>query len=130
MGIFHRRELKIFKLGLFKLSLLKLEGFKLSKLNQIISNLPLNRWQIINRHENSNQEKPGQKNRCQKRSWRTDTFSARRKEFVHFCEHDGIYIHFTKARSTWHALAPCALKPWWLFLRPLKKNMHKTLHTN
>ena len=81
-----------------------------------------------------NQEKPKQEKRCQKKRWRTNTFSAKRKEFVHFCEHDGIYIHFTKARSTWHALAPCALKPWWLFLKPLKKplnkNMHKTFNAN
>jgi len=45
-----------------------------------------------------------------------------RSEIAHFCEHDGICISFTKARTTWHALAPCALKPWWLFLNPLRKN--------
>ncbi len=44
-----------------------------------------------------------------------------------FCEHDGICIKFTRAgfsqaANTWHALAPCALKPWWLFLNPLRKN--------
>ena len=41
-----------------------------------------------------------------------------RSEVAHFCEHDGICVCFTQARSTWHALAPCALKPWWLFLHP------------
>ena len=46
-----------------------------------------------------------------------------RNEIAHFCEHDGIYIHFTQARTTWHALAPCALKPWWLFLKPLRKSV-------
>ena len=44
-----------------------------------------------------------------------------RDNIAQFCEHDGIYISFTRARSTWHALAPCALKPWWLFLEPLRK---------
>ena len=44
-----------------------------------------------------------------------------RENIAHFCEHDGICISFTRARSTWHALAPCALKPWWLFLEPLRK---------
>lgn len=47
-----------------------------------------------------------------------------RKEAAHFCEHDGICIRFTRARATWHALAPCALKPWWLFLKPLRKKSH------
>jgi len=43
---------------------------------------------------------------------------ANRNNMAHFCEHDGICINFTQAKSTWHALAPCALKPWWLFLNP------------
>ena len=52
---------------------------------------------------------------------------ANRDEMAHFCEHDGICIYFTNAGSTqrrtaWHALAPCALKPWWLFLNPLRRN--------
>ncbi len=46
-----------------------------------------------------------------------------RKTTAHFCEHDGICISFTRARSTWHALAPCALRPWWLFLTPLRKKL-------
>ena len=46
---------------------------------------------------------------------------AERSEIAHFCEHDGICIRFTQARNTWHALAPCALKPWWLFLNPLRQ---------
>ena len=45
-----------------------------------------------------------------------------RSKIAHFCEHDGICISFTRARTTWHALAPCAVKPWWLFLAPLRKN--------
>ena len=50
---------------------------------------------------------------------------VRRENIAHFCEHDGICINFTRARTTWHALAPCALKPWWLFLEPLRKNLKK-----
>ena len=50
-----------------------------------------------------------------------------RNEIAHFCEHDGICINFTRARATWHALAPCALKPWWLFLQPLKRNLQQNL---
>ena len=56
-----------------------------------------------------------------------------RKEIAHFCEHDGISIRFTRARSAWHALAPCALKPWWLSLQPMKKlheKTHKKQHNN
>ncbi len=45
-----------------------------------------------------------------------------RNDVAHFCEHDGICVCFTQARSTWHALAPCALKPWWLFLHPSRIN--------
>jgi hypothetical protein len=48
-----------------------------------------------------------------------------RNEVAHFCEHDGIFIRFTRARTTWHALAPCALKPWWLFLKPWRINARK-----
>lgn len=48
-----------------------------------------------------------------------------RNEIAYFCEHDGIRINFTRARATWHALAPCALKPWWLFLQPLKRNLQQ-----
>ena len=45
---------------------------------------------------------------------------------AYFCEHDGICIRFTQAgfthaKSSWHAITPCALKPWWLFLKPLQK---------
>ena len=49
---------------------------------------------------------------------------------AHFCEHDGICINFTQARTTWHALAPCALKPWWLFLNPLRKNRQNKITKN
>jgi len=53
-----------------------------------------------------------------------------RNNVAHFCEHDGVTIRFTRARTTWHALAPCALKPWWLFLEPLKKNIRDKLTDN
>ncbi len=53
---------------------------------------------------------------------------ASRDEIAHFCEHDGICINFTRASSTWRALAPCALKPWWLFLNTLKKEIRKNMH--
>ena len=42
------------------------------------------------------------------------------KSIARFCEHDGISIWFTPAHTSWHANAPCALKPWWLFLKPVK----------
>lgn len=73
------------------------DKFKLDELNEILLDLPFNKHQ------------PSQ------------------SEIAHFCEHDGICIHFTRARTTWHALAPCALKPWWLFLEPLRKNLHNKL---
>ena len=50
-----------------------------------------------------------------------------RNDVAHFCEHDGVYIRFTKARTTWQALSPCAIKPWWLFLEPLRKNLRNKL---
>jgi hypothetical protein len=51
-----------------------------------------------------------------------------RNEVAHFCEHDGIFIRFTRARATWHALAPCALKPWWLSLKPIRKKSENDSH--
>jgi len=63
----------------------------IDELNQILSDLPFNKHQ------------------------------ASRKDIAHFCEHNGIFIRYTPARTTWHALAPCALKPWWLFLEPVIK---------
>lgn len=42
-----------------------------------------------------------------------------RRVIAHFCEHDGIRIRFTRARTTWHAMAPSAVKPWWITLEPL-----------
>ena len=48
-----------------------------------------------------------------------------RNEFAHFCEHDGIFIHFTRARATWRAQAPCALKPWWLSLKLTRTDIKK-----
>ena len=71
------------------------DRLKLDELNHVISNLTFNDRQ------------------------------TKQNDVAHFCEHDGIYIRFTRARTTWHALAPCALKPWWLFLKPLKKQIEK-----
>ncbi|MBT8120176.1 MAG: hypothetical protein KJN89_10710 [Gammaproteobacteria bacterium] len=65
----------------------------IDELNQVIYDLPFNKHQL------------------------------KRSEIAHFCEHDGIFISFTRARTTWHALAPCAIKPWWLFLAPLRRNL-------
>ena len=45
---------------------------------------------------------------------------AGRKKIAHFCEHDGIRIRFTRARSIWHAIIPSAIKPWWLLLEPTR----------
>ncbi|NOR42395.1 MAG: hypothetical protein GQ572_03595 [Gammaproteobacteria bacterium] len=53
-----------------------------------------------------------------------------RDEVAHFCEHDGIFIRFTRARETWHALAPCALKPWRLSLKPIRKNTKEILQND
>jgi len=47
-----------------------------------------------------------------------------RKAIAHFCEHDGIRIRFTRARTTWHALAPSSVKPWWMVLDP-QINRHR-----
>jgi len=74
-----------------------LDKLKLDELNQVLRDLPFNRHRPV------------------------------RSEIVHFCEHDGICINFTVARTTWHALAPCALKPWWLFLEPRRKNINKDM---
>ena len=35
---------------------------------------------------------------------------------IHFCEHDGIRVRFTRALATWHAHTPCAFKRWWFSL--------------
>lgn len=43
-----------------------------------------------------------------------------RKQVAHFCEHDGLCIRFTRARTLWHAVTPSAIKPWWIFLEPLR----------
>lgn len=77
---------------------LKLDKFKLDELNQALRDL------AFNKHQTS------------------------RNDIAHFCEHDGICINFTPARSTWHALAPCALKPWWLFLQPLRSKTKIDMH--
>lgn len=69
---------------------------KLDELNKVIDDLPFSRHQI------------------------------KQNNIAQFCEHDGIFIQFTQARTTWHALAPCALKPWWLFLKLQSTNINKT----
>ena len=69
----------------------------IDELNQVIDDLPFNRHQM------------------------------KRSDIAHFCEHDGIYISFTRARTTWRARAPSAIKPWWLFLEPLRKNLRKDM---
>ena len=43
-----------------------------------------------------------------------------RDEIAHFCRHDGIRIWFSRTRTTWHSIAPSAIKPWWLILEPLR----------
>ena len=43
-----------------------------------------------------------------------------RDEYAHFCQHEGIRISFTRARTTWHSLGPSAIKPWWMILEPLR----------
>jgi len=67
-----------------------LDKFRLEELNRALRDLAFNKHQIS------------------------------RNDIAHFCEHDGICINFTPVRTTWHALAPCAIKPWWLFLQPLR----------
>jgi len=49
-----------------------------------------------------------------------------REEVAHFCEHYGISIQFSRARTTWRALLPSTLKPWWLTLEPIKEIKQKT----
>ena len=48
-----------------------------------------------------------------------------RDKIAHFCEHNGIRRSFTRARTTWQALAPSAIKPWWMILEPLKRQHDK-----
>ena len=43
-----------------------------------------------------------------------------RKDMAHFCQHDGIRVRFTRARTTWRSLGPSAVKPWWMILEPLR----------
>ena len=44
----------------------------------------------------------------------------RRDRIAHFCEHHGLHIEFTPAKTTWHAIVPSAVRPWWLELETLK----------
>lgn len=94
------KQFKSTKLGQFK------QKRKLEKLNQMINRLPFNTTLLSNG--------------LIKKSLSTRR-QEKQKSVAYFCEHDGIFIQFRPARSTWHALAPCALKPWWLFLNPNKK---------
>lgn len=49
-----------------------------------------------------------------------------RDSIAHFCEHDGIRIEFHRARTTWHAVTPSSVKPWWIILEPLRRSVrHK-----
>ena len=45
----------------------------------------------------------------------------RRDEIAHFCQHHGIRVRFTRARTTWHSLGPSAVKPWWMILEPIRR---------
>ena len=49
-----------------------------------------------------------------------------RDEIAHFCNHQGIRIKFTRARTTWHSLGPSAIKPWWMILEPLRTRPART----
>ncbi len=60
---------------------------------------------------------------------RADT-KARRKKHAHFCEHSGICTTFTQARTTWHALAPLAIKPWWIKLNTVRSIKEIRNNTN
>lgn len=55
---------------------------------------------------------------------------ARRKKIPHFCEHNGICTEFTQARGTWHALAPLAIRPWWLKLKTTRTVKETSNNTN
>ena len=48
------------------------------------------------------------------------THKPGRDEVAHFCKHHDIRICFTRARTTWLALTPSTIRPWWLILEPLK----------
>lgn len=49
-----------------------------------------------------------------------------RDEVAHFCEHQGIRRRFTRVRTTWQALTPSAVRPWWIILDPMKHSTHNT----
>lgn len=93
--------------------------FRLDKLNQMIKELSFYNFLFYNWEANCTNKKQ-QATIVLENKYKKNKYLMKRSEIAHFCEHNGIYIHFTKARSTWHALAPCALKPWWLFLKPLR----------
>lgn len=60
----------------------------------------------------------------------TADIKARRKKIAHFCEHNGICTEFTPARSTWQALAPLAIRPWWLKLNTIRSTKATRNNTN
>jgi len=53
-----------------------------------------------------------------------------RDEVAHFCEHHGIRRRFTRARTTWQAITPSTIKPWWIILNPMKKTMNNKATQN
>jgi len=65
-------------------------------------------------------------------SFRTElrVSKAQRDKTAHFCEHSGICIEFTQARKTWHALAPLAVRPWWLKLNTVRIKKKINSNTN
>lgn len=76
------------------------DKLKLEELNKVLNDLPFNKHQ------------------------------TNRDEIAHFCEHDGIHISFTRASSTWLAQTPCAFKPWWLSLQPIRQNIEEASPSN
>ena len=53
-----------------------------------------------------------------------------RDEVAHFCEHHGIRRRFIRARTTWQALTPSTVRPWWIILNPMKnkETQNKSSH--
>ena len=57
---------------------------------------------------------------------------ANRERRAHFCQHEGIYIYYVRARSHWSALLPTTVRPWHLHLGTLRrtyKNKMKNKNT-
>ncbi len=53
-----------------------------------------------------------------------------RDEVAHFCEHHGIRRRFVRARTTWQALTPSTVRPWWIILNPIKNTMNNKATQN